>query len=170
MPLNVTTISDRERMKTLTARLKHRVVIQKAEQQVDTGDGFGDYPTAAPIKRGYVDLKTVWCFIQPKSSLTDFVSAVRGEQEFDRVTHEFWVRREAVRGLGAAFSAAYSTGFDTVQQINPIKNDFFLFLKEGTTTKGRRFQCKETRMDERNHEYLMIRCKEVEEVGTGWAP
>lgn len=169
MPLKLTTVTDRERMKTLSARLKFRVTIQKAEQQVDLGDGFGDYPTAAPIKRGYVDLKTIWCYIQPKASLTDFVSAVRGEQEFDRVTHEFWVRREAVRGLGAAFSAAYSTDFDTVQQINPIKNEYFLFLKEGVY-KGRRFQCKETRWDERNHEFLMVRCKEVEEVGTGWTP
>ena len=170
MPLNTNTITDRERMKSLSPRLKHRCVIQKAEQTVYESDNPGYYTASPPMQRTYIDLKTVWCFVLPKSSLMDFISADRSQQDFQRVTHEVWVRRESIRNLGAEFSSAFDAGFDTVKDLNPVKNDYFLFLKEGTAIKGRRFRVKETRWDERNHEYMMLRCQEVEEVGTGYAP
>jgi len=169
MPLNTQTLTDRERMRALSPRLKHRVIIQQAQQTVYESDDPGSYLSSPPMQRTYTDLKTVWAGIVPKQSLMDFVSATRAEQDLNRITHEFWVRWESVRGLGAAFSSAFSVDFNTVQQLNPIKSDFFFFLKT-TANKGRRFQCKETRWDERSHEYIMVRCMELEEVGTGGTP
>jgi hypothetical protein len=170
MPLGNYSLTNRERMGGLARNLKYRCVIQQLSKTPFDGDAPGYYTTAPPIAETYTDLKTIWCYILPKQSITDFVETIRGQSQEDAVTHEILVRWESVRGLGAAFSAGFDAGFDTVKQINPIKSDYFLFVKSGSDYRGRRFQVMETRWDERNHEYLRLRCKELEEVGTGWAP
>jgi head-tail adaptor len=170
MPLGKYSLTDRERMGGLARNLKHRCVIQQLSKTPFLGDAPGYYTSAPPIAETYTDIKTVWCYVVPKQSAVDFVAAIRGGAQDDQFTHELIVRWESVRDIGAAFTAAFDNGFDTVRQMNPMKADYFLFIKSGADYRGRRFRIMETRWDERNHEYLRLRCREVEEIGTGWRP
>lgn len=168
MALGTYSLTDRERMGLLSRNLKYRCVITKLEKTVQDADTPGYWQTNTPVEETYTALKTIWCYIIPKQTISDFISSVRGQSEGTEVTHEIIVRWESVRSLGAGYSSGFDSGFDTVQRMNPMKTDFYLFVKSGGEYRGRRFRIRETRWDERNHEYLRLRCEEIEEVGTGY--
>lgn len=170
MPRSSYSLTDRERMGGLARNLKYRATIQRLSKTVSTGNAPGYYDDGPPIEETYTDLTTVWCYIPPRTSMTQYIAAIRGQNQDATPSHEIIVRWESVRNLGAAYTLGFDSGFEVVRKMNPIKADFFLFIKSGTDYRGRRFQVLETGFDERNHEYLILRCKEVEEVGTGYQP
>ena len=113
----------------------------------------------------------------------------RGVQINITATHEFTVRRMALgmihgaafgrafgvsgfdstsRGLVRQFDIGFDSGFDTIVDQNIPKSNFFLFMEDDTTTRGRLFRI-ETVMDaEERKEYLLILAREIEEQGTGY--
>ncbi len=144
-------------MSYMVPKLKHRIDIQEALQSPNTAGGFNlDYET----------LRTVWAGLR-QTNINDFVSAVRGEQVTDFETHEFKVRRDAVRTIGKSNTSAFSSEFNNSPDINPLKSEYFIFKREGSAVRGRRFRILGTRLDEDNNEFILIRCKELEEKGTG---
>ena len=167
--------TDRNRMNLLSSKLNRRCIIQKIvkeSQEMEDDDftsfeAFNSGSETLPILETYKYLKTIWCSNLAKQSFTDFISAVRGQQDYDRVTHELWFRWESVKQLGTAFSSGFSNGFDSMGDINNLKNDYCIFIKHNNV--GRRFRIVETRLDEVNHEFVRARCRELEEVGTGYA-
>lgn len=168
MPLIGRSYSNREGMNLLASKLKHRCTIQRLEKQQNfSDDAFPGVYDAPPITEKYIDLKRVWCAVIPQSSLTDYISAVRGEQQFDRVTHTIWMRLESVKNLNVAFDSAFADGFDTVADVNPLKSDYYIVV-HGKGYTGRRFHIVEIRLDEVNKEFIRVRCTEEEELGTGY--
>jgi hypothetical protein len=168
-------------MSFLAKDLKHRIQIQRA---VDTPiDDFGG------LERSYETLLTIWAGIKQESDFrTSYVAAIRGQKIDEVESHEFTVRRSAVLGsigramadgfdssfdskevggLGRTFNSAFDSGFDSIQDLMPLKSDYFIFLNTNTTVKGRLFRISRLKMDEANKEYFKIKAIEIEEHGTG---
>jgi len=144
-------------MSRLVHKLRQRVQIQKP---VDTPNDNGGYD------RTYTTLDTIWMGMKSKRK----VMIVRESQVewLDQGTHEFIARNCAVsKALGTGFSDGFSTGFDSIANLNPLTSELFLFMQRGSTTKGKRFRIK--RMDdwEERREYYLIDAEFIEEVGTG---
>lgn len=148
----------------LAPKLKHRVEIQEPVQTGNLSGGFD---------RSYTTLVTIWAGIKEDTDLVSSVRGmyIRGTQTIDEGTHEFTVRRAAVYySLNNAFNKEFSNAFDNINDLNPLKSDNFIFLQanSGSSTSGRRFKIIRTRVDDSNKEFVKIRVKEIEEIGTGW--
>ena len=148
-------------MSFLAPKLNHRIEIQKAVFDKDTPNLSGGFD------RDYETLTTIWAGIKEVRIFSDYAAIIRGEATGSEESHEFIVRMSAVENLGAAFTKGYSEGFDSIADLNPLKSDYFIFLKVGSSVKGRRFQILRLRRDEVHREFLLFRCTEIEEVGTG---
>jgi len=131
-------------------------------------------PTETPNERGgfdrtYETIRTVWA--ERKSLLTkffhyvNFINAQNVQNEL--VTEAFVVRNEAVRSLGRQFSVAFYSSFDSIEDLNPLKGNYFIFMQRSSTVKGRLYQIAAIEKDDEYREHLLIRCKEIEEKGTG---
>jgi len=146
----------------LTPKLKHRIQIQKPTQTPnDTTGGFD---------RGYSTLTTVWAGMEEMTDYNKYTSYIRGGNTDEKVsTHKFFVRYSAVKNLGKSFTSAFSGGYDSIEDINPLKSDMFIFLQTGTNVKGRLFQIVDILRDNDRKEWLKFQVKEIEEVGTGYA-
>ena len=141
-------------------KLRHRIQIRKATQTPNTETGGFD--------RGYETLLTVWAGMKPTSEYSRYTSYIRGESTDEKVaTHEFKVRYVAVKNLGKAFTSAFGDGFDSIEDLNPLKSDYFIFLQNGSTVKGRLFQIVDIQRDDERKEWFAFRAKEIEEQGTG---
>ena len=154
-------------MSWLTPKLKHRIIVKEGKLTPNDDGGFDTE---------YTDLVTVWAGMSEQS---DFMRAMqgssakseytRGVQTEDTIeTHSFIVRRVAVKSLGASFTNAFSTGFDSIEDLNPLKSQYFVFLKSGSATKGRRFRIRRIKLDDKHKEYIMFKATEIEESGTGY--
>lgn len=148
----------------LAPKLKHRIEIQRPEQSSNTSGGFD---------RTYTTLTTVWAGMEERSNLLSFIQGqyIRGVQTGEADTHEFIVRRSAVYfDLNKEFDKSFSSAFDIISDLNPLKSDNFIFLQgnSGSSTSGRRFRINRARVDDNHKEYVKIRTTEIEEVGTGW--
>ena len=145
----------------LTKNLKQRVQIQT--------------PVQVPNSRGGFDLKyetllTVWAQIKDMSNTAAKFSVMIGAQNQNdgaMVTHEFTMRLSAVSSLGRELSKAFDDSFDGVEDLYPLKSEYFLFLQRGSTVKGRRFRIVSIQRDEQSQEKMKIGAKEIEEAGTG---
>ena len=147
-------------MAWLTPKLKHRIQIRKGVQTANN--------TTGGLDRSYEILTTIWAGIRETSDYGRYISSIRGENVDDKiVTHEFIVRYVAVKNLGKAFGSGFASGFDSIEDLNPLKSDHFIFLQNGSAVKGRLFKIIETKRDDDRKEWLKIRCKEIEEQGTG---
>lgn len=142
-------------MTWLASKLNRRVQIcQNAQEEASSG-GFAFVKSV---------LTTVWCSVKPLSEY----QYIRGEMAGEGSTHIFEVRRGAVASLGVAFGAGFSSDFDSIADLNPLKSDMYLFLEEGSTTKGRLFKIDRFKDKDEKKEYLMVLAKEIEERGTGF--
>jgi hypothetical protein len=128
--------------------------------QTENADGGFD--------RTYTTLGTYWAGLKEVSLQASYIMAIRGQNTNENITHEFIVRRESVKNYGKSVTSGYSSGFNNIADIAPLKNDYFIFLNEGSTIKGRLFRIKGIKRDEDRKEYIKIMVEEIEERGTGW--
>jgi hypothetical protein len=145
----------------LAHKLKHRISIQEAVQTPNDAGGFD---------KSYTTLTTIWARMDNVSDNTRNLIYIRGENDSDQKTptHKFLVRWAAVKNLGKEFNSAFSSDFDSIEDLMPLKSDMFIFLHQGSAYKGRRFQILDISRDENNKEWLKFRAAEIEEIGTGW--
>jgi len=118
---------------------------------------YGPFGHMAPLLVIWADLKPV----TPGQY-------IRGEQIGEGVTHEFKIRRAAVASLGRTFGKGFGSGFDSIEDLAPLKTDYFLFLQRGSTVKGRLFRIKNVQDNDERREYLRVQAEEIEEKGTGF--
>lgn len=137
-------------------KLRYRVQIRKGVQSDNVFGGFD---------RSYETLITVWAGLK---RLSDYSTYIRGVQTDDKETHEFIVRFFAVEDLGKEFTSAFGDSFNKQADSNPLKSDYFIFLQEGSTVKGRLFRIRRIQRDEKRREFLIIKAEEIEEQGTGY--
>jgi len=145
-------------MTWLAPRLSERIEIRMATQTPNDAGG---------MTRGYTILTTIWAGLEPIALTTAQAAYIRGEQISDIETHEFIVRRDAVSSLGRGFGKAFGDGFDSIEDLAPLKSEWFIFLKKGTT-KGRIFRISRIVDNNERGEFLKIKTMEVEEIGTGY--
>jgi head-tail adaptor len=143
-------------MTRLASRLRKRVQFRIAVQTPNTTSGGYD--------RSYTTLATVWAGFKPLVK----GRYIRGEQIINDATHEFEVRRSAVTTLGKSFSKGFSSGFDSVTDLNIIKSDFFMFVQSSSTVKGRLFRIRSIEDVKERREFFKIDATEIEEQGTGY--
>jgi len=146
-------------MSWMVPKLKHRIQIR---QPVQTPNDAGGYT------RSYTTALTVWAEIKPVSVMGAYVAYTRGESVDTLPSHECTVRLTAVKSLGKSYTSGFSTGFDSIEDLAPLKNDYFIFLEAGSATKGRLFRIVDLKRDEENSEFLKFRVQEIEEQGTGF--
>lgn len=146
-------------MSWLAPKLKHRIQIQTVEQEADSFTGSLD--------RTYTTIKTIWAAVK-RDSRADYISAIRGVQTEDsKETNIFTVRTGAIKKLNVAFTSGFSSGADSIEDINILKSDYFIFLNKGSSVKGRRYRIVGIRLDDDRQEYIDIYAQEIEEKGTG---
>ncbi len=146
-------------MTWLASKLDKRVQIGKPTQIPNDEGGF-DF--------GFDTLLTVSMGAKPVTFKGAGGRYIRGEQINENVTHKFIARRIAVASLGKAFTKAFSTGFDSIEDLSLLKSDYYLFLQRGSTVKGRLFRIHEVVNKNERDEYLEISGEEIEERGTGF--
>ena len=139
--------------------LKYRVQIGMPIQTANDDGGF-DF--------SFNVLLTVWMGLKPSRFAGRGAEYIRGEQINENVTHKFKCRRSSVEVLGKSFSKGFSEGFDSIEDLALLKSDYFLFLQQGSTVKGRLFRIHGVSDNKEEREYLKIGAEEIEERGTGW--
>jgi hypothetical protein len=149
----------------LAYKLKHRIQIKKAIQTPNAEGGFD---------RDYETLTTIWAAIK-NSSLSRSLKYIRGEAlseggsgSKDLPTHICTIRKVAIENFGKRMTKGFSVGFDSIEDLMPLKSDYFIFLQKGSTVKGRLFEILRILRDENNDEYIKFEIREREEQGTGW--
>lgn len=148
-------------MTWLAPKLKERVQIRKATQEVNDAGGFD---------RAYTTLLTIWAEVQP-IKFGSFLQQrkIRGSDVAGIITHMGKIRRTAISTLGIAFTSAFSAAFDSIQDISILKADYYLFVERGgSTSKGKLFKIVRTEDFEERREYTKLMLEEIEEVGTGY--
>lgn len=146
----------------MAPKLKHRIQIRTGEQLVvDDDEGF---------KQGYETLTTIWAELIDKTATSKYVKSIRGSNIENNDVYDtiFRVRYVAVKNLGKSFSSGFSGGSDSIEDLNPIAGDYFIFLQVGNdASKGRLFKVIGTGRDDDRKEWLRIYTYQVEEKGTG---
>jgi len=146
-------------MTWLIPQLKERVQIGKPVQTANDNGGF-DF--------SFDVLLTIWMGLKPSRFAGRGPEYIRGEQINENITHEFICRKSAVESLGRDFAKGFSEGFDSIEDLAPLKSDYFLFLQRGSAVKGRLFRIHGVTDNKEQREYLKIGAEEIEERGTGW--
>lgn len=166
-------------MKYLAAQLKHRIQIMKGEK----------IPSYAGYKTSYKMLVRLWAGIKNKNQDGgEGVQPIRDQNIGGMDTHEFIVRYISVigktnrvfgdafdvsfpstmtKGLGRQYDLAFSTAFDSMVDINPIKADYFIYMENTNAYNGRLFKINRIIRDDNHKEFAIIKCTEIEEKGTG---
>lgn len=126
-------------MTWLTPRLNRKIDLCKPVQEPTSDGGF---------VRDYEIVMTMWAEIVPLRALT----YIRGVQIDEAITHKFIVRKIAVESMGNA-------------TLNELKGNYFIFLRESTVMKGRRFAIKNILNYKEKNEYYEIFVEETEEKG-----
>jgi hypothetical protein len=117
------------------------------------------------LSRLYLVLRTVGgsCTPVSENSRVRFSST----EKFDSITHRFEFRKSAFHGFGAEFSKAFSVAFDTVEDLMPLTDSFYLMVKQGSDTKGRIFRVRGSMDVGEKREMFAVLAEEVECRGTG---
>ena len=125
---------------------------------------------AGGFDRSYETQSTIWGGFKPVKQ----ASYVRGNQTIslginnqERGTHEFIIRRVAIDTLGRQFGFGFSVGYDSIADLMALKSELFFFVELGATTKGRLFRIINIRDNKEQKEFVIARCEEIEEQGTG---
>lgn len=135
-------------MTWLAAKLNKRIDICRPIQTPDSDGGF---------ETTFEVIVSVWANILPVKS-SPFLTFIRGMQTTQTVTHVIIVRECAVRHLKLRSDST----------INPIKSNYFIFLRQGqeeSSTKGRRFAIREVVDVDEKGEYYRISVEELNEEG-----
>lgn len=142
-------------MTWLVPKLKDRLMILKPIQTPNADTGGFD--------QTYETLMTIW------SGINQVIpgSYIRGVQVDEATTHLIIMRYSAIKTIGRSFSSGFSTGFDSIPDLTPLKSDLFLFEKRGSTSKGKLFRVRQILNYKNRDEYLQIHAEEIEEQGTG---
>jgi len=152
--------------RTFAAALNKRCSIQRLEMTpTDSTDGIF---SAAPLQASYVTLTQLWCQIIDNNQ-NDYLRAIRGVNASDDITHYIRVRFDAVKNLGSSWTAGYSSGFKSMDDMNPVKLEYFVLLETAIAGRGRRLRIIGLARDEVNSEFLTLKCCEIHETGTGYA-
>ena len=128
--------------------------------QVANAEGGADF--------SFENLMTVWMGFKPIGYKTSGTKYVRGKQVSEAATHEFIAMLSEFELLGREFITAFGIGFHGMETLSPLKSDYFLFVQEGSTVKGRLFRILESQNVNEDGEYLSIVAEEIEERGTGF--
>lgn len=140
----------------MAPQLKEKIQIKKAEETHNDDGGFDiSYTTLTTIKASFKPLS-----LKPRY--------IRGVQIEGTPTHEFIVRRSSVDSLGKNFSSAFSSAFDSIADLNPLKSDYYIFVQRSSSVKGRLFRIHNIEDMEEKRFYLRIYGEEIEEVGSGY--
>lgn len=158
-------------MTWIAPQLDRRVQVLMPTQRPNEAGGF-DFGFGVPFgdsfeygSFGYMaPLLTIWAGLKPVTP----GQYIRGEQIGEGVTHEFKIRRGAVASLGRTFGKGFGGGFDSIEDLAPLKTDYFLFLQRSSTVKGRLFRIKNVKDNDERREYLRVQAEELEERGTGY--
>jgi head-tail adaptor len=113
----------------------------------------------------FTTLKTIWAGIIAVSP-NKYVR-YSSVMDFDSISHEFLVRRSAVDDLHTSYSSGYSTAYDSIPDLMPLKGTMYFFLEQGSANKGRLFKIQRPMDQNERRENLLILCEEVDERGTG---
>ena len=138
-------------------KLKKRIQILEGIQTDNESGGFDI---------SYKVLTTVWAGMEISKGFNKYIQAIRGESLEEQETHTFLVRKIAVQNIGKQFASAFASGFGVIENIYPLKSDYFIQCFEGT--RGRLFQIVSIARDEENKEFLKFKAREIEEKGTGF--
>ncbi len=167
-------------MSYLAGKLKHRIhIMQGLDEPFENGS----------FKRTYKKLLTLW---SGKKQISNYIMAIRSvnADKIDIDTDEFLVRYDSViskfyrtfdkgfelgidslksDGLGKCFDSGYDNGYDSMADMYPIKADYFIFLQQGNMNnyRGRLYKINRIVRDDNLKEFVIIKCKELEEVGLG---
>jgi len=143
----------------LVSKMNYEVQVGKPIQ-VANAEGGADF--------SFENLMTVWMGFKPIGYKTSGTKYVRGKQVSEAATHEFIAMLSEFELLGREFITAFGIGFHGMGSLSPLKSDYFLFVQEGSTVKGRLFRILESQNVNEEGEYLSIVAEEIEERGTGW--
>jgi head-tail adaptor len=148
-------------MTWVVPKLRDRLQIKIPVQTENDAGGFD---------RSYSTLLTVWGEFKPtKFGFHAQAAYIRGEQIKNVITHEFVIRRSSIASLGKGFSSGFSTGFNQIADLTPLKSDYFLFVQRGSTIKGRVFKVHKIQDHQERREFIILFCEEIEEQGTGYS-
>lgn len=148
-------------MKYLAPKLKHRVQVKQIDDEEIIGQTGYD--------RRYNTITTLWAFIEVLNpGGTNFGTApVRYQNTGTEDTHKITVRTAGLLSIGKAFTSGFTTGFKTIPFEDELKSDFFLFHQTASSSIGRLFRINRFMKDEHYKEFIVLRCSEIEEQGTG---
>jgi len=130
-------------MTWLAPKLDKRIDIVKPIQIPTSFGGF---------ERDYEILVTIWAGLETVSPLR----YIRGVQVDENVTHKITIRKIAVKPL---------ENLDGEATINPVKMNYFIFLRQSSETKGRRFSIRNILNIGEKDEYYQLLVEELEEEG-----
>lgn len=148
--------SKKKRPKWTAPQKRYRVQIRELAHTEEDGGGFD---------LGFTTLKTIWAGITAVSP-TKYVRYA-DVMDFDSISHEFLVSRNSVDDLNTSYSPGYSTGFNSIPDLMPLKGTMYFFLEQGNANKGRMFKIQRPMDQDERRENLLVLCEEVEERGTG---
>jgi hypothetical protein len=152
--------------RTFAAALNKRCAIQRLDMTPTDPSGDGIFSTA-PLEASYTTLVSIWCQIVDNSQ-NDYLRAIRGVNAAEDITHYIRVRLEAIKYLGASMTDGFNAGFKTMDDMNPIKSEYFVLLETAIAGRGRRLRILGLARDEANTEFLVLKCSEMRETGTGY--
>lgn len=144
-------------MTQLAAELKYRIQIWKPVQSNNDDGGFD---------RSYDTLLTIWAGCKPIKYST-YIRYSNVEVEEDG-THVFKIRRCAVITLGTSFSTGFSTGFKSIRSLMPLTTEYFIFMQQSSSNRGRLFRIKGVQDNNEEREFYRVLVEEIEERGTGY--
>ncbi len=148
-------------MTWLIPKLKWRVQVGMPVQEANDDGGF-DF--------SFNTLLTVWMGVKPVTAGESmYAQYVRGVQTEIGTTHKFIVRRMAIASLGKQFKNSFGDGFDSMEDLIMIKSNYFLFMQQSTTVKGRLFRIHDIVDHKEQREYFEISAEEIEQRGTGFS-
>lgn len=141
------------------SKLRHYFQIREADVSASSERLGG-------LDQTYTILLKLWGSLSP---ITDNSTAaiIRGVNIDEVATHTIKFRWIDIKSLGNAFTSGFSFGFKSMPELNPLKNQYFIYKEEGSAVKGRLFKILGTRIDEAYKEYVYVKVREIEEHGTG---
>jgi head-tail adaptor len=144
------------RKKWVGPELRYQLQVREPSQTEESSGG---------LDLDFTTLKTIWAGIR-RVSPNKYVRYTSTE-DIGSISHEIVVRRNAVDDLHTSFTKGFSSGFDSVADLMPLKSTMFFFLEQGSTVRGRLFRIVRTMDIDERRETLLALCEEIEERGTG---